>query len=217
MNHWNSGVDVQKKARLVSDKLLSTRHSSPAPDVTNVTLPLPTPLTLPLTAGPLLLRLPSLLHLRASLQHFPFFFVLSQHNLDQPGSSPVTIQLLQQRSPRRSSVMESASPLSSHTRTIAPSLTCSPSSGTGATNGSLLHTFFSLAPLVLSCVCIIFLLALSAVCYPVFTKHPFARKSRTGGRHRCRGYSSQLAHRRWAGGRSLCLESFGNRSPARSL
>ena len=145
------------------------------------------------------------------------FSVLSQHNLDQLGASPVPIQPLVQRSPRRSTVMESVSPVSSGTRTRAPSLTCSPSSGTGASHGSLLHTFFSLAPLVSSCVCIIFLLALSAVCYPVFAKHPFARKSRTGGRHRCRRYSSQLAHRRGAGGRSLCLESFGNRSPVRSL
>ena len=39
---------------------LPTPPGSPAPDVANVTLPLPTPLTLPPTAGSLLPRLPSL-------------------------------------------------------------------------------------------------------------------------------------------------------------
>ena len=57
----------------------------------------------------------------------------------------------------------------------------------------------------------------SSICLPAFAKCPFARKSRIVGRSRCRGYSSQLARRRGAGGRSLCLESIGHRPPVRPL
>ena len=71
--------------------------------------------------------------------------------------------------------------------------------------------------MILSGVGTIFISALSVFCYLAFVKHPFARKSRTGGRYRCREYSSQLAHRRGAGGRSLCLESFGHRSSVQPL
>ena len=52
---------------------------------------------------------------------------------------------------------------------------------------------------------------------PVFAICSFARKSRCVGRSRCRGYSSQLARRRGAGGRSLCMESISHRTPARPL
>ena len=213
----------------MSDKILSTRHSSAPPPSTPDSAWLPSsrrrkrntpssdtldfatdcrspPATPPFTPPPQ--RIP---------HNLSRFSALSHHNLDQPDPYSSPIQPLEQRSPRRRTVTQTVSPLSSGTRTRASSPTCSPSSGKGAPVGSLLNTFFSLVPMISSGVCIIFLSALSAVCFHAFAKHPFARKSRTGGRHRCRGYSSQLAHRRGAGGRSLCLESIGHKSPVRPL
>ena len=215
----------------MADKILSTRHfSAPHPSTpdsawlpsprrrkrnapssdtrdfaTNCRLP---PAPPPFTSPPQ--RIP---------HNLSRFSVLSHHNFDQldpdPFSSPT--QPLEPRTPRRSTVTQTVSPLSSVTCTRAPSPTRSPSLGKGAAVSSLLNTFFSPVQMFASWMCFMFLSALSTVCCRAFAKHPFARKSRTSGRPRCRGYSCQLARKRGAGGRSLCLESIGHRSPVRPL
>ena len=186
INHWNSGVvNVQgRDARLVSDKILSTRHSSVPPPSTPDSAWLPSsrrrkrntassdtlgfatdcrspPATPPFTSPP-----------QGIPNNLSRFSALSLHHLDQPDPSSSPSQPLEPRSPRRSTATQTVSPLSSGTRTRAPSPTCSPSSDKGAPVGNLLYTFFSLIPMILSGVGIIFISALSVFCCLAFVKHP---------------------------------------------
>ena len=232
INHWNSGVvNVQgRDAQLVSEKLLSTRqvtgpHSlvsdhewSPVSRRRNRFPPSPTARIsspdcrssrAPLPSSPTLHHVPS---------DLSRFSALSSHDQELPDPPPSSLTPSQPRStgsPRRCPKTLAATTLSSGSSSGFSSSCCSPSLDRGSV---ALSWFFlllvSLSELFLWGLCSAFGLARSLF-NSLFC--PFARKSRCVGRSRCRGYSSQLARRRGAGGRSLCLESIIRGSPTRPL
>ena len=228
INHWNSGaVNVQgRDACSVADKLLSTRHFSSAHSPTSDSAWRPSSRRRGRNAhssdtqdfGTNSRFPPAPPHFTPPSQHIPHnlsrFAALTPDEPDSFEADPCssTIQPPGPRPPRRSAVTQTASPLSSGAGTRAPSPTRSSSVVGGTVFDLRFGTFFSQAGRVAFLSCLAVLSALFMGFCQALAKTPFARKTRTCGRHRCRGYSSQLAHRRGAGGRSLCLRSFDRRS-----
>ena len=233
INHWNSGVvGVQgRDAHLVSENLVSTRHPSthdasvpesdwlpinrrrerfsPSPDSRLSSTARRTPPAPP----------PSAPSPHCNPHDLSRFSVLSRHISDLPDPAPLSSPPLPfDTSPlRRSTDSHPVPPLSPGTCTRSHSPTCSPILERGSAVGSLFIIFISLVHVFVSWLSSVTVLALSLICVRAFAICPFARKSRFVSRSRCRGYSSQLARRRGAGGRSLCMDSIGHRPPVRLL
>ena len=237
INHWNSGVvNVQgRDAQLVSEKLLSTRqgtvHPPPGSDLewTPVSRRRKRPPPSPSAQFSSPVRSSAWAHAPPSptLHHFPSgisrFSALSPHDQVPPDpntsclTTPSSLAHPQPGSvgpPRRCPKTLDATTLCSGLSSVRSSSNCSPSPAGGLVAISwFLLLLMSYSEWFLCGLRFTFELVRSLI-------KPFcslARKSRRVGHSRCRGYSSQLARRRGAGGRSQCLESCRQGLPTRPL